>query len=559
MAAFAQILRDHPELAVFLTLALGFQAGKLRVGTFTLGNVLGCLLAGVLVGQLDVPVSPTVKAIFFGLFLFATGYKVGPQFFRGLRKDGLPQLALAVVVAVLCLVTAVVVSRLFGYDAGTAAGLLAGAFTESTIIGTATEAIQNLPLPEAERMRMAHQVPVAYAVTYLVGTSTLVYYLSNLAPKLMRIDLRKAARELEVQVAGKVAPEPGVGSAYYEWAVRAIRLERLGAAGRTVADVESQVEGRRFFVERVRRHGVVRDAHPGMVLHDGDVVATVAQREIMLEKVAALGEEVHDRELLDFPTAVLDVVVTAKGIEGRTIGELARERGRGIALQRIVRAGQEIPFTGTTVLQRGDLLQLSGRQGDVERAAATLGYVDRPSAATDMVFVGLGIFLGGLVGLLHVRIGGVAITLTTSGGALVLGLVFGWLRSVRPTFGRIPEGGLWIFDTLGLCAFIGIVGLGAGPSFVHSIRQTGPSLILAGLIVSLVPHTMGLLFGRYVLKMNPVILLGAEAGSGTNTAALRAVQDAAQSKLPVLGYTIPYAVGNILLTAWGPVIVALMT
>jgi putative transport protein len=211
------------------------------------------------------------------------------------------------------------------------------------------------------------------------------------------------------------------------------------------------------------------------------------------------------------------------------------------------------------VLQRGDLLQLSGRQGDVERAAATLGYVDRPSAATDMVFVGLGIFLGGLVGLLHVRIGGVAITLTTSGGALVLGLVFGWLRSVRPTFGRIPEGGLWIFDTLGLCAFIGIVGLGAGPSFVDSIRQTGPSLILAGLIVSLVPHTMGLLFGRYVLKMNPVILLGAEAGSGTNTAALRAVQDVAQSKLPVLGYTIPYAVGNILLTAWGPLIVALMT
>jgi putative transport protein len=559
MTAFAQILRDHPELAVFLTLALGFLAGKLRIGTFTLGNVLGCLLAGVLVGQLDVPVPPTVKAIFFGLFLFSTGYKVGPQFFRGLRKDGLPQLALAAVVAVLCLLTAVVVSRIFGYDAGTAAGLLAGAFTESTIIGTATEAIQQLPLPEAERARMAHHVPVAYAVTYLVGTTTLVYYLSSLAPRLMGIDLKKAARELEVQVAGKAAAEPGVESAYYDWAVRAIRLDRLGPAGRKVADVESQVAGRRFFVERLRRGGQLRDAHPELLLHDGDVVAIVAQREHLLEKVATLGEEIHDRELLDFPIAVVDVVVTARGVEGRTLEELARERGRGIALQRIVRAGQEIPFTGTTVLQRGDLLQLSGRQGDVERAAEKLGYVDRPSAATDMVFVGLGIFLGGLVGLLHVNVGGVAITLTTSGGALVLGLVFGWLRSVRPTFGRIPEGGLWIFDTLGLCAFIGIVGLGAGPSFVHSLRQTGPSLVLAGLVVSLVPHTLGLLFGRYVLRMNPVILLGAEAGSGTTTAALHAIQDAAQSKLPVLGYTIPYAVGNILLTAWGPVIVALMT
>ncbi len=153
---------------------------------------------------------------------------------------------------------------------------------------------------------------------------------------------------------------------------------------------------------------------------------------------------------------------------------------------------------------------------------------------------------------------GVSITITTSGGALVMGLFFGWLRSVRPTFGRIPDGALWVFDSVGLAAFIGIVGLGAGPSFVASIQKTGPSLIAAALLVSIVPHAVGLLFGRYVLKMNPVILLGAESGAGTTTAALRAIQDAAHSRLPVLGYTVPYAVGNILLTAWGPVIVALM-
>ncbi|MBS1109074.1 MAG: aspT, partial [Anaeromyxobacteraceae bacterium] len=151
LSGLADILRAHPELAIFLTLAVGFQIGKLHFGTFTLGNVLGCLLAGVAIGQLDVPVDPLVKVVFFDLFLFGTGYKVGPQFFRGLRRDALPHLILAVVVAVTCLVVAVVVSRLMGYDAGTAAGLLAGAFTESTIIGTASEAIQALPLPEAER------------------------------------------------------------------------------------------------------------------------------------------------------------------------------------------------------------------------------------------------------------------------------------------------------------------------------------------------------------------------------------------------------------------------
>src|SRR5512136_71560 len=236
MDYFVSGLRENPELAICLTLAVGFLIGRIKFGTFSLGNVVGTLLAGVLIGQLDIKVDPIVKVLFFDLFLFATGYKVGPQFFRGLKKDGLPQLALAAVVAVMCLLTAVLVSRLFGYDAGTAAGLLAGAFTESTIIGTATEAIQALPLPEAERMRMAHRIPVAYAVTYLVGTTTLVYYLSTLVPKLMRLDLPKAARELEVQISGKAESEPGVNSAYYEWAVRAVRVERLGPAGRKVEE-----------------------------------------------------------------------------------------------------------------------------------------------------------------------------------------------------------------------------------------------------------------------------------------------------------------------------------
>jgi putative transport protein len=558
MVAFASILREHPELAVFLVVALGFLLGRLRLGGFTVGNVLGCLAAGVLVGQLDVSVPPAVKHVFFSLFLFATGYKVGPQFFRGLRKDGLPQLALAVFVATVCLAVAVIVSRIFGYDAGTAAGLLAGAFTESTIIGTATEAIQALPLPVAERARMANQVPVAYAVTYLVGTTALVYYLSSLAPRLMRVDLRKAARELDVELSGKESLGAGESSAYDEWVTRAVRLEHVGGSGRRARELEIEEPAARLFVIRVRRGGVLVDVGPDDVLRDGDVVAVRARRTGLIPWVERLGTEVDDRELLDFANASLEVVVTARELEGQTLEELGRDRGRGIVLHRIVRAGQEIPFDRRTTLQRGDLLHLSGRQPGIGEVARTIGYAEAPGPASDMAFVGVGIVLGGLLGLLQVKVGGVGITLTTSGGALVMGLVFGWLRSTYPVLGRISEGGLWIFDTLGLCVFIGVVGLGAGPSFVSSLRATGPSLLVAGLVVAIVPHTLGLLFGRYVLKMNPVVLLGAEAGSGTSTAALRAIQDAAESKLPVLGYTVPYAVGNILLTAWGPVVVALM-
>jgi putative transport protein len=226
-------------------------------------------------------------------------------------------------------------------------------------------------------------------------------------------------------------------------------------------------------------------------------------------------------------------------------------------LLQLIRGGEEIPFAPSTELNRGDLLRIAGASRNVERVGEVLGYVERPSSATDVVFVGLGIVIGGLVGLLSVTVGGLPLSLTASGGALIMGLVFGWLRSVRPTFGRIPEAALWVFDTVGLAVFIGVVGLTAAPGFVAGLKETGPSLLLVGFVVAVTPHAVTLLFGRWVLKMNPVILLGACAGAGTVTAALRAIQDEAQSKLPVLGYTVPYAVGNILLTAWGPVVVLL--
>ena len=253
-------------------------------------------------------------------------------------------------------------------------------------------------------------------------------------------------------------------------------------------------------------------------------------------------------------------MVTQRSLVGKSLAELARlESARGVFLRKLTRAGQEIPIAAITRIDRGDVLRLIGTKAEVERAAKELGYADRPTTATDMVFVGTGIVLGGFVGLLSVTVAGIPLTLTASGGALIMGLVFGWLRSVYPYFGRIPEPAIWIFDTVGLCIFIGVVGLSAGPSFVSGLQKTGVSLVVVGLVSALLPHTIGILFGRYVLKMNPLIVLGACAGAGTITAALRAIQDEARSSVPALGYTVPYAIGNILLTAWGPVLVAMMT
>jgi len=558
MDSFVGALRDHQELAIFVTLALGFFIGRLRFGSFSLGTVVGTLLAGVLVGQLDIEVPAVVKNVFFDLFLFTTGYKVGPQFFRGLRKDALPQLAVTVVLCVSCLLSAFAAARLLVYDMGTAAGLLAGAFTESTVIGTAADAINRLDLPPAEKAALVNNIPVAYAVTYLIGTAFIVWFLPNVGPRLMRVNLKEEARKLQAQIAGGEEHEPGVQSAFQHFAVRAYRVTNERLVNRTVAEIEALPTDVRVFISRIRRAGEIIETTPDTIIQKEDVIAVMTHAEA-LARGTTIGPEVNDKALLDFPAEVLDVVITNKALVGTSLAELAQiEAAHGVFLRKIVRLGEPMPYTRQTRVDRGDVLNLIGAKPDVERAAKALGYADRPTVTTDMIFVGLGIFLGGLVGLLSVTIGGLPITLTASGGALIMGLVFGWLRALRPTFGRIPEPAMWVFDTVGLTVFIGVVGLGAGPSFVSGLQKSGPSLIFVGLLVATLPHVLAIVFGRYVLKMNPLILLGACSGAGTVTAALRALQEESQSKLPALGYTVPYALGNILLTAWGPVIVALM-
>lgn len=557
----AHALRQNPELAIFLAVALGFFIGKIKLGSFSLGIVVGCLFAGVLVGQLDIKVPSVVKSVFFDLFLFTTGYKVGPQFFRALKSDAGPQVAVTLVLCVSCLLTAFGMSKLLGYDIGTAAGLLAGAFSESTVIGTAGEAIQRLTnITDAEKAALVNNIPVAYAVTYLVGTAVLVWYLPTIGPRLMGIDLREEGQRMAASGAATAGERDGVLSAARSFDARAYRITNPLLFDKTIAELEALPRNLRVFVMRVRSNGVIAAASSDVVVRKDDVVAVIARQEFHTSYGDRIGPEVNDPELMDIPVESLDVVVTSRDVDGRSLEELARnEFARGVFLSRLTRSGIAMPIEPGTVVDRGDVMRLVGPVPEIERAAQRLGYPDRATTATDMIFVGLGIFLGGLFGLLSVVVWGIPLTLTASGGALVMGLVFGWLRSIYPVFGRIPEPAIWIFDTVGLCVFIAIVGLSAGPNFVSGLQTTGLGLIFVGVFSALLPHTLAILFGRYVLKMNPLILLGVCAGAGTITAALRAVQEEAKSNAPALGYTVPYAIGNILLTAWGPVLVAMMT
>jgi putative transport protein len=559
MTSFTKILQEHPELAVFLTLAFGFALGHIKIGTFKIGVVLGTLFAGVLIGQLDIQVPSIVKIIFFDFFLFATGYKVGPQFFQGLKKNAFPQLMLTVVICVSCLLIAFGVSKLFGYDTGTAAGLLAGAFSESTLIGTASETINKLPISEIEKARLINHMPVAYSVTYLIGATSFVFFLTTIAPKLLGINLVEESEKLSQTLTGETEHEPGVQSAYQRWIIRAYQITNEQWVGLTISEFEKKNKDLRLVIQRMRHNQELIEPSPKTIISKDDVLVIMAQHGIILNSLSHIGPEVLDEELLKFPLAHMDITITNKDVSGKTIRQLRNRFGNGLMLDKVTREYQEIPFNLNTVLLRGDVLKVTGKMILIEKAAKEVGYLDRLSSATDIVFIGLGIFLGGLFGLLSVTVFGISITLTTSGGALVMGLIFGWLHSRTPVFGSIPEAALWIFDNVGLATFIGLVGLAAGPTFISGLKEMGFSIVLAGLVVAIVPHIIGLYFGKYVLKMNPIILLGAQTGAGTSTIGLKAIQDASASKFPVLGYTIPYALGNILLTAWGPIIVSMMS
>jgi putative transport protein len=556
-----ETLQRYPEIAIFLTLAIGFAIGGIKLGKFSLGNVTGVLIAGVLIGQISISISPDVKAVFFLMFLFAVGYSVGPQFFRGLKSDGLPQVLFAVVLCVACLLSAFVAAKLAGYNVGQAAGLLSGACTISAVLGVATDSINQLGLPDDQKQAALKAMPVAYAVAYLYGTAGSAWFLASIGPKLLRVNLPKECADYEAKMGGEL--EGGELSAYRTLTTRAFQVaQNSGWVGKTIAEYEAQFTMPRVFVARIRQRAKVREPELTIVIQPGDVLGLAGPRDRILQQQSAIGAEVDDQELFDFPIEVLDVVLTNKAFAGKTLEELRRTEtgklGRSVFLRKLIRAGQEMPLNAGTKVDRGDVLQLVGPTREVDRIAKDLGYADRATDKTDIVFMGLGIVLGALVGAIVIHFGTVPISLSTSGGALIAGLVCGWLRSVNRTFGRIPEPALWVFNQIGLTVFIAVVGLTTGPSFVAGLKEAGISLFLWGVFVTTLPFVIGLYVGKYVFKMHPGILLGACAGARTTTAALGAIQDEARSKVPALGYTITYAVGNTLLILWGVVIVLMM-
>jgi aspartate-alanine antiporter len=547
-----------PLAAIALALSLGYLLGKVRVGTFVLGPVAGTLLVAIAIGQVGVKESADVKTLSFALFIYAMGYMIGPQFVSSLGRATLKQVHLTVVSSVVVVLTVWAVARVFGLDQGAAAGVLAGGATESAAIGTAGEALASLPLPKEEIARLTSNIGVVYAITYLFGTFTVIFFTTGLAPRLLGIDLAAASRDYERELGGgRTQLPPG----QFE-ALRGVvaRIHRVGpaAAGRTVEELEGRMD--RVVIERIVRGAGSIAVEPGARLQEGDRVAIAGLRGPVIQRVEeVLGPETTDDSGMDLIGELREVVVTSREIAGRTLGALTAaidpQARRGAFLTGLTRLNQPIPLAPETTIAIGDVARIVGNHADVERASKVIGYPVPPADKTDFLYFGLGLLAGFGLGLLGVPVAGASLGLGTGGGCLIAGLVFGWLRARRPTFGQLPAAAALYLKDFGLAVFVSCVGLATGPEAFRAVARYGVALPVAGIAVSLIPELVSLYYGKYVLKMHPVVLCGALCGRQASTPGINAVTLAANSNAPVLGYTVPYTVANVLLTLAGPVVV----
>jgi putative transport protein len=553
-----QFLVRYPELALFLVIAAGYWIGSFKIGAFSIGPATGALFAGLLVGNFaPVPVSGMTKSFLFLLFLFGVGYSVGPQFVLAMKRDGMKPVLLAIIVSFTGLATAIVVANVLRLDPGFAAGLMSGALSQSAAMGTATDAVNGLAIPEAQRALFASHIAVADAVCYIFGYAGVILFCTSIAPALLKIDLQKEALKLE-QALGISRNKPSLVSAWRKFELRAYRLEAHSPLdGLSVAAVEARITEHRAFIHRIRRGERILAAEPETRLVAGDVIALSAPRQIIVEWIGSSAEEVEDRELLDIPLSAAEIFLINRDLAGISLLEISKQVWtRGLYLRSLSRGGQEIPIAPGIVLQRGDLLRVIGPERVVEDAAGNIGVIVAPSASIDFVVLGLAIFIGGIVGVLvNFSIGGVKITLSTSVGTLLAGLLVGYLRTRLPDFGRIPDDAISLMTSLGLAAFVGLTGIHAGPIFLSALREAGIGLLLGGVVVTLLPQIIGFCVGHFVLQMNPILLLGALTGAQTVTAAMAALQERSGSSVVVLGYTPAYPISNILLTTWGSVMV----
>jgi len=553
-----ELAQQNQVLLLFLVIGIGYLVGNLRLGGISLGNTTGVLLAGMLFGHFGFPDVEGSAAFGFALFIFSVGLQAGPRFFSAFLQDGPKYIALSFFVAIFGVSLALLLSKLLHFDYGMTAGMLAGSLTSTPTLAGAQDAITSglANLPEGLGPKAAaSNVSVAYAITYIFGTVGMIIFIRYF-PRLVRVDLPKAARDLARERG--LAPTNGKGKKQADRLpiIRAYQA-KSSAVGKTIAQLgqEVPIAGK---ILQIRRGKKLLEPNPDFVIEEGDVASIIASLEDHQKlQGTRKNREVLDSELLDYTVKTFEVVAINPAVVGKPFGQLEITDRYGCFVSGVTRAGIELPYNDNMLLHKGDRLHVTGEEERVRLLAEQIGHIDAEVEETDLMTFAFGIVVGIVLGVILVKVGNLSIGLGGAGGLLLSGILIGYLRSIHPTFGRVPAAARHLLMDLGLMMFMASVGLKAGSGILETLTSVGPSLFLCGVLLTLSPVVAGYFFGLKVLKMNPALLLGSITGAMTSTPSLNVVSEVAKSPLPALGYAGTYTFANVLLTFAGTFLMTL--
>ena len=549
----AHYLIANPVISIFICLALGYLIGKLKIKSFTIGATVGTLLVGLLIslvfkGAGTYEIDGTVKTIFFSLFIFAIGYEVGPSFFASLKSSGLKIIILSLFFAVAAFVVSIVLFKAFGIGAGEAGGILAGSLTQSAILGTADSTMKGM-LSGTELKTAESQMAIAYALTYVFGTVGVVVFLKNGAAKLIGVNLTDTVKKKIDQT--NFHESSSENTVVGNIKARAFCIEN-GAEfiGKTIGSVEEQYEDDLTITQIIRKGKKVSLA-PDVQLLEGDTVTIIGLLDAVLHFEAPGMKETDDSEALKLDVIKQEIVLT----NHFSLDVIKHLSENGIVISERKRDNNVL--SEDQALKALDHLTLVGPKALITKVVKKLGYVKDTGTETDVSFISMGLVVGLLIGAISFVVSGIPITLGSGGGALIGGLLFGYYQDKHSNFGLMPKATRWFCKSVGLNLFIAIVGLTSGASFLSALQSMGVKVLLIGVLVTILPHIASVYFGKFVLKLDAVDIIGALCGAGTCTAALNGVVEEYESSIFAVAYTPGYAMGNILLTVLGPLVVAI--
>lgn len=533
----------EPLVLCFLIVGVGMGLGSIRIAGMALGTS-GVLFAGLLFGHWgedrgwEVP--EFLGTLGMVMFVYAVGLGAGPTFFRTFRDQG-KQLAFLGIVTVMCGAgIALLMARISGIPGDLAAGVFAGALTSSPALAAGIQAVD-----EAGRQPLA--VSIGYGLAYPVGIMAVILFV-QLVPRLMRVNLEMVGHELQQQIRGKQT----IGRFLIE-------IANPSVFGKSLTELKLP-ERIGWQITRVLQQDRLVPIKGNHVLQAGQIILLVTDHRHADLLIAMLGQRTERSVVIDSEHDRADVVVTSSEMISRSLRELQLRSRFGVTIARIERYGVSFVPNAATAFSMGDRVSAVGEPAGLKAFEQAAGHRIRKLHETDLMSAGLGLVVGILLGMIPIYIPGFGeFQLGLAGGPLLAGLLFAHFGRFLGIVGYMPTAARMLTQELGLAFFLAAAGFQAGGHFVQMLRQYGVMPFLMSLVVAFVSLSVSALFGRFVLRMNVLQVLGGTCGAMTSTAGIGALLSKTDCDVPATSYAAAYPAALVMMTILTQLLVAALT